>query len=85
MEPEGVSERQVLMALELLAACIPQAHVTPGPFMASVWHGRLNRYPAEAMFAVAREWNGDKFPSVGQFAAAVRGLVAPPIEEAPWL
>lgn len=80
---KGITEYEVKVALELLAACVPQAHVTPGAVMASVWHCHLSTFPAEAVNAVARTWPGERFPSAGEFARAVRRSMV--TEEAPWL
>lgn len=62
----------VLTALELVSARVPDRHVTPDRPMAMAWAVDLAAYDRAAVLRAAREWGELRFPSSGQFVAAVQ-------------
>jgi len=62
----------VLTALDLISARVPDRHVSPDPGMAVGWLEDLVRYERAAVLRAARTWNGLRFPSTAEFVAEVQ-------------
>lgn len=62
----------VLTALDLISARVPDRHVTPDPGMVVGWLEDLVRYDRAAIFKAAREWGGLRFPAVAEFVTEVQ-------------
>lgn len=73
----------ILTALDLVSARVPDRHVTPDPGMVVGWHEDLVRYDRAAIFRAARTWGGLRFPSVAEFLPEVQAAArAIALEEA---
>jgi hypothetical protein len=57
----------VATALELIAARVPDRHVTPDRVMAVSWLADLERFDRSVVLRASREWNGLRFPAVAEF------------------
>lgn len=66
------SPDDILTALELMAARVPDRHITPDVPMAASWHSDLDRFDRLAIFRAAREWGGLRFPATPEFVEAVK-------------
>ena len=62
----------VLTALDLISARVPDRHVSPDAGMAVGWLEDLGRYDRVAVLRAARTWNGLRFPSTVVFVAEVQ-------------
>jgi hypothetical protein len=60
----------VLTVLDLIAARVPDRHITPDPGMAVSWLEDLRRFDRAAVMRAAREWGGLRFPSTHEFVTA---------------
>lgn len=60
--------------LELVAARVPDRHVTPDAAMAIAWHEDLRRYDRRLLQRAALAWDGLRFPAAAEFAEHVAQL-----------
>lgn len=65
------TDDDVLAALELIAARVPDRHVTPDRVMVAAWSEDLRRHPRTAVLRAALEWSTLTFPSVTEFVEVV--------------